>query len=217
MTAVHDRARVGGVVAATWVVQSPPVAVGDARVLLMSTSPAPSVVRGDITLQPSYFTSSLFVEPLREDIAHLVHNFAQAYLQPTPQDALLSNDEDIMMTADPNASSSSPNASAHPFAYFKTLWKDYGWSWLHFKVFDGRARESFIKTVLRCFAGMFGSAYSKKELLNYCLEYFVDAVNPLAQTVALFGMYTFFVSQPSSSGPPLHGVTHIALPLGEFK
>ncbi|KIP11408.1 hypothetical protein PHLGIDRAFT_99581, partial [Phlebiopsis gigantea 11061_1 CR5-6] len=138
----------------------------------MSTSPAPSVVRGDITLQPSYFTSSLFVEPLREDIAHL----------------------------DNNASSSYVNASKQPFTYFKMLWTDYGWSWLHFKVFDGRARESFIRTVLRCFA-----------------EYIVDAVNPLAQTVALFGMYTFFMSQPSSSGPSLHRVTHIAMPLDMYK
>lgn len=46
----------------------------------MSTDPAPSVTRGDVTLQPSYFTSSLFVEPLREDIARLIQAYVQQYL-----------------------------------------------------------------------------------------------------------------------------------------
>ena len=48
----------------------------------MSTDPAPSVARGDITLQPSYFTSSLFVNPLRQDIVRLIQTYAHAYLHP---------------------------------------------------------------------------------------------------------------------------------------
>ena len=53
----------------------------------MSTEPAPSVTRGDVTLQPAYFTSSLFVNPLREDIAKLIQEYAQRYLQCLGPDA----------------------------------------------------------------------------------------------------------------------------------
>ncbi|EKM61133.1 uncharacterized protein PHACADRAFT_83686 [Phanerochaete carnosa HHB-10118-sp] len=146
----------------------------------MSTSPAPSVARGEILLQPSYFTSSLFVDPVREDIAQLVQIFAQAFLQPAQQD--------------------DQQAAEGPFAFFKAIWKDSGWTWFHFKVLDGRARETFIRIVLRCFS-----------------EYFVESVNPLAQTIALFGMYTFFMMQPSTSAPSLYTLKHIPLPLDVYK
>lgn len=95
----------------------------------MSTSAVPSASRGDITLQPSYFTSSLYVEPLREDISTLIKLFFEQYSQASP--------------------------SSQPFALFKRLWTEQGWCWIHFKVFDGRARESFIAVTERLFLGMF--------------------------------------------------------------
>ena len=49
---------------------------------------------------------------------------------------------------------------------------------------------------------------------NSFTEYFVDSVDPLTQAVALFGMYTFFMTQPSTSGPTLQSVNHIMLPVG---
>ncbi|KAI0695136.1 hypothetical protein BC835DRAFT_1415020 [Cytidiella melzeri] len=219
----------------------------------MSTRPAPSATRGDITLQPAYFTSSLFVNPLREDIARLIRAYAEAYLakvtttgsvsthnlaaqaeegRPSRQSSVLGEPttdqpgEDAMNTGEtstpapepfvpaslsPDAVHLNPNplditgTSVHPqpFALFKQLWRSQGWCWFHFKVFDGRARERFLNVVLRLFS-----------------EYFADEVNPLAQVVALFGMYTFFSTQPtgidSSSAAPLPGpslfrVRHIGL------
>ncbi|KAF7796393.1 hypothetical protein EIP86_007570 [Pleurotus ostreatoroseus] len=140
----------------------------------MSTSgPVPTVGRGDLTLQPAYFTSSLFVDPLREDISHLVRLFAEKYL-----------------TGD----------QKQPFALFKKIWIEQGWSWFHLKVFDARAREKFVTVTLRLFA-----------------EYFIENTNPLAMVVALFGLYTFFLSQPSSSAPSLYSVKHIALPINMYK
>ncbi|GJE87668.1 hypothetical protein PsYK624_037510 [Phanerochaete sordida] len=174
----------------------------------MSTAPAPSVTRGEILLQPSYFTSSLFVDPLREDIAQLVQVFAQAFLLPKQrsQPDVAQPDDDIVMGPVVDAlrpRESQPTTSvdpvSKPFAFFKMLWRDFGWSWFHFKVLDGRAREVFIRVVLRCFS-----------------EYFIEDVNPLAQTVALFGMYTFFMTQPTDSTPPLHAVKHIPLPLDTY-
>ncbi|KAJ3551444.1 hypothetical protein NM688_g4694 [Phlebia brevispora] len=139
----------------------------------MSTRSAPTVSRGDLTLQPSYFTSSLFVDPLREDIAHLVRLFAEKYL-----------------TSD----------LKQPFALFKRVWSEQGWCWFHLKVFDARARESFVRVTFRLFA-----------------EYFVENTNPLAMVVALFGLYTFFSTQPSSSAPSLHGVQHVDLPINVYR
>ena len=49
-----------------------------------------------------------------------------------------------------------PSVAVHPqpFALFKQLWSSQGWCWFHFKVFDGRARESFLSVVLRLFSGI---------------------------------------------------------------
>ncbi|TCD69898.1 hypothetical protein EIP91_005722 [Steccherinum ochraceum] len=135
----------------------------------MSTRVAPQVTRGEITLQPSYFTSSLYVHPLREDISQLIHTFAERYLQGDKE---------------------------QPFALFKTIWREQGWVWLHFKVFDGRSRERFIGVTLRSFA-----------------ERTADTEDPIARVVALFGMYTFFSTQPSTSLPPVHSLPHIAIPI----
>jgi hypothetical protein len=179
----------------------------------MSTDPTPSVTRGDLTLQPSYFTSSLFVNPLREDIARLIQAYVEQYLGysggnpianvvgsentrndatsqgPQTQDQVAANTEHsaedaaLVSTSDtsillPNESmaystslptigqSSAPSRAPvlqatstvvvhpQPFALFKQLWSSQGWCWLHFKVFDGRARESFLTVVLRLFSGI---------------------------------------------------------------
>lgn len=102
--------------------------VGSHRWDPMSTVPSPTVSRGDLTLQPAYFTSSLFVNPLREDISHLIRLFAEKYL-----------------TGD----------LKEPFALFKKIWAEQGWSCFHFKVFDARSREKFVTVTLRLFAGAY--------------------------------------------------------------
>ncbi len=42
----------------------------------------------------------------------------------------------------------------------------------------------------------------------------VDTENPMTRVVALFGLYTFYFSQPSTSAPSLYSVKHLALPIG---
>ncbi|KAI0815071.1 hypothetical protein BC629DRAFT_1469026 [Irpex lacteus] len=221
----------------------------------MSTDPAPSVTRGDVTLQPSYFTSSLFVEPLREDIARLIQAYAQQYLgiltngatqgtgsaeeinrgaaqheasqggvDPTTNGHVVENTVGIAENSNPTPAlapstgdteplssvippqQSSESSHIQPFMLFKQLWSSQGWSWFHLKVLDGRARESFVSVVLRLFA-----------------EYFGEEVNPLAQAIALFGMYTFYTTQPASGtlsnpvpGPTIYRVKHIALPYDTY-
>jgi hypothetical protein len=84
-----------------------------------------SVIRGNVALQPSYFTSSVYVKALREDITTLVHNFHEQYKEDNTK----------------------------PFALFKTLWNAQGWKWMHFKVFDSRTRETFLNVTVRLFLG----------------------------------------------------------------
>lgn len=92
----------------------------------MSVIPGPSASRGEITLQPTYFTSSLYVNPCRQDLAALIEKFTRKYIDTNPE---------------------------HPFTLFKAVWTELGWSWLHFKVFDARARDSFLHVTLRIICG----------------------------------------------------------------
>jgi hypothetical protein len=93
---------------------------------VMSLVPSPSTSRGGITVQPSYFTSSLYVNPLRDDILHLIQVYMEHYVQTQP---------------------------VQPFALFKTIWNRIGWTWMHFKIFDSRSRDTFLKVTLRLFLG----------------------------------------------------------------
>ncbi|KAJ7654982.1 hypothetical protein DFH06DRAFT_1201228 [Mycena polygramma] len=129
------------------------------------------VNRGNVVLQPTYFTSSVYVKALRDDITTLVHNFHEQYKED----------------------------NSKPFALFKTLWNAQGWKWMHFKVFDSRTRETFLNVTVRLF-----------------LERMVKTEAPFTRTVALFALYTFFNTQPTGSAPPLHGLSHIPIPIDQY-
>jgi len=66
---------------------------------------------------------------------------------------------------------------------------------LHLKVLDARARETFINVTERLF-----------------IERLADGEPLLARVVALFALYTFHLSQPTTQNPPIHSVGHIAIP-----
>ena len=91
----------------------------------MSLVPSPSAVRGDVTIQPPYFTSSLFVNPFRADVEKLINLFVQEY------------------TAD----------VTQPFSLFKRIWQEQGWTWTHLKVFDPRTRHVYLTVACRLFVG----------------------------------------------------------------
>jgi hypothetical protein len=94
----------------------------------MQPAPSPSAGRGDAVLQPAYFTSVLYVRPLRDDISTLIEDFRNHFAQRDP--------------------------TISPFSVFKQLWVLKGWKWLHFKVLDNRARQRFLLVTLRLFLGM---------------------------------------------------------------
>ncbi|TFK36865.1 hypothetical protein BDQ12DRAFT_608927 [Crucibulum laeve] len=138
----------------------------------MPISPAPSSSRGDLVLQPGYFTSSVYVKAVRDDITSLILLFHEQYSQ---------------------------NRPAQPFLLFKDIWTSQGWKWLHFKVFDDRARKAFLDVTMRLF-----------------LERMAKTEAPFSRVVALFGLYTFFYSQPKYTAPPLYSVSHISIPVDHY-
>ncbi|KAF9566161.1 hypothetical protein CPC08DRAFT_815047 [Agrocybe pediades] len=91
----------------------------------MSIVPTPSSNRGDVILQPSYFTSSIYVTALRDDISTLILKYHEAF------------------AAQP--------VVAKPFALFKAVWRSLGWPWLHFVVLDNRPRQAFLQVTARLF------------------------------------------------------------------
>ncbi|KAI0375113.1 hypothetical protein BV20DRAFT_985413 [Pilatotrama ljubarskyi] len=137
----------------------------------MSIAPEPSASRGEVALQPSYFTSSLYVDALREDISGLINSFSKQY-----------------------------NEAIRPFELFKKIWVDQGWSWLHLRIFGGRSRQAFLRTTQRLF-----------------IERLAAAEAPVARAVALFSLYTFHNTQPSTSSPPTYSLRHIEIPIDMFE
>jgi len=91
----------------------------------MSLAPTPSAARGDLILQPPFFTSSLFINPCRADIDGLTDLFVQEYAA----------------------------GATTPFALFKRIWQEQGWTYVHLKVFDARTRHTFLTVVCRLFVG----------------------------------------------------------------
>ncbi|KAJ2927210.1 hypothetical protein H1R20_g9884, partial [Candolleomyces eurysporus] len=90
----------------------------------MALYPAPCPSHAEPTLQPSYFTSSLYVESLRTDINDLVLLYEEQY---------------------------KANNAEPPFSVFKSVWRSEGWHLLHLRVFDDRTRERFLTTTFRLF------------------------------------------------------------------
>ena len=91
----------------------------------MSLVPGPSATRGGITVQPVYFTSSLYVDSCRVDIDTLVKEFSQKY----------------------------PENPDRSFGLFKSIWVSSGWQWMHFKVFGAHARDAFLRVTIKLFVG----------------------------------------------------------------
>ncbi|KAI0286905.1 hypothetical protein BGY98DRAFT_942666 [Russula aff. rugulosa BPL654] len=138
----------------------------------MSLAPTPSATRGDLILQPPFFTSSLLVDPFRADIERLIDLFVQEHAV----------------------------HAARPFALFKRLWEEQGWTYMHLKIFDARTRHTYLAVACRLF-----------------VEQIAEHVEPIRRLVALFGLYTFYFTQPLDSRIPLYSIRHIDISLDQFE
>jgi Small nuclear RNA activating complex (SNAPc), subunit 1 len=157
----------------------------------MRVAPSPSSAKGEVRLQPSYFTSSLYVNPFREDVSRLIEAFRTQYLHLRP---------------------------TQPFSLFKSIWNAQGWKWVHLRVFDARAREAFLKVSVRVFLGVY-CAYDASFCPECSLraERIVATESTMTRVVALFGLYTFFSTQPESPAPPIYAIKHVPIPIGTLQ
>ncbi len=152
----------------------------------MFPAPSPSIGRGEVVLQPNYFTSSVYVKALRDDLSMLILKYHEAY---------------------------SHDVSIKPFSLFKTVWLSMGWNWLHFKVFDNRSRHKFLEVTLRLFLG---EKYHDVccDLTKVLVERTVKTEAPFTRAVSLFAVYTFFYTQVKDPIPSLYLVANIPIPYG---
>jgi Small nuclear RNA activating complex (SNAPc), subunit 1 len=156
----------------------------------MSLTVAPTVSRGSaLSLQPFYYASSLFVDPMREDISTLLVAFVTAYAR-------------------------EPLEPEKPFELFKTIWKDQGWELVHLKVLDARAREVFLWNVMRLLVGTYLDISSRIHL-DGLTERMEPDEHSLIRVGALFALYTFYKIQPESLDINLQSVQYITLTLGQ--
>lgn len=151
----------------------------------MLVAPSPSSSRGEILLQPAYFTSSAFVHAARADIDCLVQQYSQQYAHSTNR----------------------------PFALFKDIWQAQGWSWIQFKVFDTRSRATFLRVVMRLFSGeRVCRIYASP--IGRIPERVGGGETPLNRAAALFGLYTLLRTQPAISAPSLYSVAQVEVTCG---
>ncbi|KAH9969090.1 hypothetical protein BC827DRAFT_1167664 [Russula dissimulans] len=71
---------------------------------------------------------------------------------------------------------------------------------MHLKVFDARTRHSYLTIACRLF-----------------LERIAEHVEPIRRLVALFGLYTFYFTQPSDCRIPLYAIQHIDITLDQYQ
>ena len=45
--------------------------------------------------------------------------------------------------------------AARPFALFKRLWEEQGWTYMHLKIFDARTRHTYLTVACRLFVGVY--------------------------------------------------------------
>jgi hypothetical protein len=93
----------------------------------MSLAVKPNILRGDLVLDPLYYTSATFVDPLRKDIEQLLQTFKVQYTSTLPPRRV--------------------------FSLFKEIWRSSGWRFLHLSVLEDFDRDSFTLTVFRLFLG----------------------------------------------------------------
>ncbi|GAB1518374.1 hypothetical protein RhiTH_001433 [Rhizoctonia solani] len=137
-------------------------------------------------LQPEYFASDLFVSHLRLDIENLLTEFAKR----------LRNHSDhcgLAEAAASNATGQNGMSKDDSLRTFKSCWMDSDWKLMHLCCLDAIGRATFLRVVHRTFL----------EAANTCSDEFM-------RLGAVYGLYTFHMTQPSQ----LHRVLEIPVPLG---
>lgn len=150
----------------------------------MSLAVRPNYPRGDLILDPLFYTSSLFVEPLRRDIEQLLSTFNAHYTSTAPPRRV--------------------------FSIFKEIWVSEGWNNLHLSVIEDLDRDAFTLTVFRLFLGKSLPVFFPPG--SYECTDRMNAKEAIVMRVgALFGLYTTYYAQTDRG---LRIQAQIPIPIG---
>ncbi|KAF8605890.1 hypothetical protein BDV93DRAFT_410797, partial [Ceratobasidium sp. AG-I] len=136
-------------------------------------------------LQPDFYYSDVFVTPIRSDLDKLLAGFAKCLLNGSDQHGIrgLSSNAADQTGIPPDCNS---------FAIFKTCWVSSNWSLMHLRCLDAIGRVAFLHVLHRMF-----------------LEASLSCSDNTMRLGALYGLYTFYMTQPTQ----LHKITHVPVPL----
>lgn len=137
-----------------------------------------------IVLQPLFFQSKGYVEPLRQDVDKLLNQFADDWSQ-------------------------SSQDSESPFSVFKSLWASTGWRHVHLAVIEPGLRPRWWDALTRAFSGalpmMFSLTGSDLDTNNAfpLPERLQPGTQPdLSQLAAFYALYTLYFTQPQIKDAP---------------
>ncbi|KAJ1306682.1 hypothetical protein OPQ81_007675 [Rhizoctonia solani] len=151
----------------------------------MSLKPTVTLHGALPVLQPEYFSSDIFVVPLRLDIEKLLTEFTRR----------LRNHSDHCGLAEPvtnNATDQNGIFKDNSLKTFISFWTSSDWKFMHLRCLDAIGRTAFVRIVHRIF-----------------LEASITCADEFMRLGALYGLYTFHMTQPSQ----LHRVLEIPVPL----
>lgn len=100
-----------------------------------------------------------------------------------------------------------------PFTLFKVIWQRQAWTWIQFKVFDARSRAAFLKVMMRLFLGECVRQIPVCPIRRVS-ERIGAGEPPLHRAAALFGLYTMYLTQPTTSAPSLYSAARVQVTCG---
>ncbi|KAF8323265.1 hypothetical protein DL93DRAFT_670915 [Clavulina sp. PMI_390] len=142
-------------------------------------------------LQGAFYSSSLFVDPLRQDIDDLLRAFVDRCK------VALSNKED-----------------PKPFRWYKEIWVRQKWDFFHLRCIQNPSRKSFLEVTFRCFLGSLPliplTAASRLKYTHH-IEKISSKEPVLHRLTALFAIYTLFTSQSLPEFEKLYSLRYIPI------
>ena len=179
----------------------------------MSLKPTVALHGSLPVLQPEFYYSDVFLTPTRLDLDKLLADFAKCMLNGSDQYGIrgLSSNPTDQTGTPPDCSS---------FAIFKSCWMSSDWSFMHLRCLDAIGRVAFLHVLHRiflgecvCFVDGEHPNFRRQRAQSYwssTLEASLSYSNITMRLGALYGLYTFYMTQPTQ----LYKVTHMPVPLG---
>ncbi|QRV88759.1 small nuclear RNA activating complex (SNAPc), subunit SNAP43 [Ceratobasidium sp. AG-Ba] len=152
-------------------------------------------------LQPEFYYSDVFLTPLRLDVDKLLTDFVQRLLNKPDQDGLPASSSPTDLTG--------ASAEQNSFEIFKTCWVSNHWRFMHLRCLDAIGRGAFLHVLHRLFLAVRQNVLTGSLIPEAALSY----QETYMKLGALYGLYTFYVTQPAQ----LYRLKQIPIPLDHIQ